>query len=803
MSQLRRLINEVHHRSLWQVLSIYLVGSWIGYQVVLNLTEGIGLPAWVPGFAVVLFIIGLPVVLATAFVQEGLPVGDSRRRPPGRTRGAQRRGARRGTEQPPEDGRRATNAGLAAASEAQAVPASTAAAPARAEPPRHLWLLTWQRAILGGIVAFLLLGITAGGYMGARNAGIGPFGALIAAGKLDERDRLLIADFGAADADLELADALTQAFRIDLTQSPVVTVVEPRYARELLQRMGRDGSERLGAELAREAALRDGIKAVVVGDVARAGRGYVLSASLVATDDGAVLAAFRESAADSAAVLPAVDRLSRRLRERIGESLRSVHRSAALPAVTTTSVEALRLYTRGVHAMEREQDFAAGVKLLEEALAIDSAFGMAWSKLADGYYSFNAGRELRARAATKAYELRDRMTPRERLHASAVYHMDVTGDRRAAIEAYRTLLEEYPQDGDALNNIALLYTEIGDHARAIPYYERAIAADSTQLVPYTNLVGMYTATGRYDEAERLLELYTAKFGETTSSTLRWLQLHALRGAYDAALDAARRIAELRRGDPIMRAQSHHLMSDLHALRGQLQWARLARQEATAAALERGNDWAPLHAAISEAQWDVWLRGAPAAARQRLDRAVEAHPPQRLPALNRPYRGLADTYAVAGDAERARYWLAELEREVPAENRADERLLHGRSAMLLAWADKDYATALRLLERYETSDPCRRCVAQARALILDRLDDERAVDAYERYLATPHAAFQVDINFLAVTHERLADLYAERGDNASAARHAARFVELWQDADAEFQPRVAARRALLRSLTPDR
>ena len=73
MNSLRKLIREIHRRSLWQVLGIYLVTSWVAYQVILSLTDGLGLPDWVPPLAIVLFIIGLPIVLATAFVQEGPP----------------------------------------------------------------------------------------------------------------------------------------------------------------------------------------------------------------------------------------------------------------------------------------------------------------------------------------------------------------------------------------------------------------------------------------------------------------------------------------------------------------------------------------------------------------------------------------------------------------------------------------------------------------------------------------------------------------------------------------------------------
>jgi hypothetical protein len=72
---LLRLAREVHRRSVWQVLSAYGVASWVVYEAVVNLMEGLGLPGWVGPTALVLLLLGLPMVLATAIVQEGGPAG--------------------------------------------------------------------------------------------------------------------------------------------------------------------------------------------------------------------------------------------------------------------------------------------------------------------------------------------------------------------------------------------------------------------------------------------------------------------------------------------------------------------------------------------------------------------------------------------------------------------------------------------------------------------------------------------------------------------------------------------------------
>jgi TolB-like protein len=77
MSRLRSLIQEIHRRSLWQVLGIYLGGAWVALQGIEALVSVLGLPEWVPGVALVALIVGLPIVLATAFVQEGVGAGEA------------------------------------------------------------------------------------------------------------------------------------------------------------------------------------------------------------------------------------------------------------------------------------------------------------------------------------------------------------------------------------------------------------------------------------------------------------------------------------------------------------------------------------------------------------------------------------------------------------------------------------------------------------------------------------------------------------------------------------------------------
>src|SRR5881398_3900052 len=160
--------------------------------------------------------------------------------------------------------------------------------------------------------------------MAMRLLGIGPVGTLVASGLLAARDRLVLADFENRTADSTLGPSLTEALRVDLAQSGVIRLLDAAAVGQALTRMGRMPGTPLDPPLARELAQREGAKAVVHGQIDPLGRGYVVSAELVSAADGTALVSLRETAQDDGAIIAAVDRLSGKLRERIGESLKTI-----------------------------------------------------------------------------------------------------------------------------------------------------------------------------------------------------------------------------------------------------------------------------------------------------------------------------------------------------------------------------------------------------------------------------------------------------------------------------------------------
>ncbi|MDP2470849.1 MAG: hypothetical protein Q8W46_08285, partial [Candidatus Palauibacterales bacterium] len=375
---LTQLLSDLGGRSVWQVLILYLGASWGVLEVVDVLKDNMGLPDWVFPFAVVLLLIGLPVMLGTAAIQAryAAGVGSAGRSP---------------EPQPSTNG------------EAKLVEAASDDAEEEADLAPHR-LFTWRNALLGGAAAFVLLTLVTTGFMFMRNRGIGPVGSLVAKGLIDERSEILVADFDAADE--MLGRMASEALRVDLSQSDIVRLVSPRTVEGALDRMQLARGTRLDEGTAREIAEREGLPAVVGGEILSGGGSFVITAHIV-TPDGDLLGNARVTAADSSKIIDAIDRLSRDLREQIGESYSSLRASPPLAEVSTSSVEALRKYTEaGVQRSEGNLD--AAIALLEDAIGIDSTFAMAYRGIGIFLQNKYADFSRQVWAHSKAYEYRDR-----------------------------------------------------------------------------------------------------------------------------------------------------------------------------------------------------------------------------------------------------------------------------------------------------------------------------------------------------------------------------------------------------------
>lgn len=766
---------DVSGHPLWQVLVLYVGVSWVVLQVVDVLKDNLGLPDWVFPFALVLLLIGLPVIAATALLQQRRSPAPADEGGPDSDR----------AEASPAAGREAAGAG-----------------DDLAVHRGHRKLFTWRNALVGGGLAFLFLALVTGGFMWMRTSGIGPVGSLVAAGVLEEKAKVVLADFAAEDG--TLGRTVTESFRVDLAQSPVIRLVGPDSIADALARMGRGGDASLDEETARELAQRDGIPAVIAGEVSPVGSGYVLTARLLAADDGVVLASARASAADEASLLGAIDDASAKLRERIGESYTSLRETPPLAHVTTSSLAALRKYTQSRDAAYRDQDVEAAIRLLEEAVEIDSTFALAWRGLATHLRNLGGDWERRVEALEAAYRHRDRLTEYERYLVEGTYHSDLTRDREKAIAAYEAILRLDPHDSRALNNIGVNYWEQADFEEALTWYRRAVLeSESDRALHVANMGVVHANLGNLDSAAawyaRLDSFPPNMIYDDYRANFLWLA-----GDEEAFRAEMERLREESRGER-GRERAEGALEALEVLHGRVEGAleeaeRRAEREAAAgdhdAAVRSMLDAAWLRLDVLEDTAAAVATAERASARIASDSAAFEDP---------PWGQVGRLLVLAGDVERGRAILDREWATVPEKRRrwfGSERDAWVRYATARGSGRPEEALeAFRLLPPFT----CRPCEHVEVARLFDAAGrTDSAVARYELYLESPYNfRVFVDSENLARVHERLGELYDGRDDFERAALHYARFAELWQDADPELQPRVRAAQARLEAILRER
>jgi tetratricopeptide (TPR) repeat protein len=655
-------------------------------------------------------------------------------------------------------------------------------------------LMTLRGALSGGVLAFAGLAAGTGAFMGLRAMGVGPFATLVTAGIISGGDRLVLADFENRTTDETLGESVTSALRIDLTRSAVVRLLEGEDVAAGLRRMQRDPVAPLTPDLARELAEREGARAVILGEIAPLGAGFVLSARLVGTD-GTTLLAERETAADATQLIGAVDKLSRKLRAGIGESLRTLRGSQRLEEVTTSSLEALRQYSQAERLADqsRWEDARA---LLEQALASDSTFAMAWRKLAVVLGNSRLDFARQVHAAERAFALRDRLPERERLITTAYYYRAVENDVDREIQAYEQLLARWPDDIASLNNVAIAYGEKRRWADAERVTTRGVAISPATGVLWANLMESQASQGRFAAAESTLRRWAEAAPEVRNRYVFGFRLAWAKEDYAAAAAYADSVGQ--QDLPNLQSLSRFQRSGLAVLSGRLAEADRLREEGTAMDVRRGAVSSVYF--TSGAEVDVLLRGRPDRARRTLDSLLARYPLEALAPANRPYLVLARQFALAGDVARAERLVREYEREIPEvlrRNDPDVPMVQGT----LALASGRPGEAIRSFRAARELQGCQICWLFEIGQAFDAMGQpDSALAAFEELVSVPTPGPSGRPITLPQAHYRLGELYEGKGDRARAMEAYGKFVEFWAGADAELQPRVAAVRQRIAALT---
>jgi eukaryotic-like serine/threonine-protein kinase len=608
-----------------------------------------------------------------------------------------------------------------------------------------------------------------------------------------ERRPVLLTDFSARSADSTLANIVTEALRSDLSQSPAVVLLSSDRVAEALARSGRDRGTRVDLGLGRELAQREGAVATVGGEVSEVGGQVLFLARIVDPTSGEDLGSLRETARDSSDVLEAIDRLSRGVRQKLGESARTLKASPALAQVTTTSVEALRKYTQALTLKEDGATIDQAETLLEEAVKQDSGFALAWRTL----YDLRPTGSGRWEALQHAMANRERLSPAERAFTEATY-ADFLGNFPDQVAALRTVVRLDPGNATAWGNLAdVLLNRMADDEGALDAARRALEASGHAPGRFLPVINFELANRHPDVARRVLDSLRQTAPNSRDAILAAIAWHSHFGEYAVAES----LAAAADGEGNQSGGWAPIRRNLLLLQGRPAEAEAQQRRFVQTLTQQGRPETALWAEFAYAQLLSRIEGVSPSIQRRLEDALRRWPPQKMNPLDPSYIPMASSAAWSGRPALARELLA---RWVAAQPTVVNDSV-GIYWVLgdIALAEHRYADAARFMGRAGDITPGAENYYPHRGHPHDLLGDvDSTIVLYQGYLqrVTDLGArlYWLDPAHLSETYEALGRNFELRGQADSSAKYYQALLDMWKNAEPSLEPRkVAIRQALAR------
>jgi tetratricopeptide (TPR) repeat protein len=621
---------------------------------------------------------------------------------------------------------------------------------------RYLWI--------GAVVALCALGAGAW-YLWPR----GP--------KLTSKDSIVLADFANTTGDSVFDGTLRQGLAAQLAQSPFLNIVSDQQVARTLGLMGQPANARLTDALARQVCQRDGSAAVLTGSIAQIGSQYnlILNAENCAT--GESLASAQAVAADKNHVLAALGSVASSIRHKLGESLASIHKfDKPLADVTTPSLQALQAYSLGWQA-NLNGDPSAAVASFQRAISLDPNFAMAYAVL--GTSDFNLGEiGLAAENIKKAYDLRNRVSEREKFYISSHYDAYVSGDLLKANQVYQVWTQTYPRDTTPFINLGNDYAILGQYEKALEVTRHALELNPASGISYGNLAQFYLCLDRPDEAAAIFR--QAKARKVDSTTLHFNAYQLAFVQRDAAGMA--REANWAAGKSGIEDVLLYDQSDTMAYQGKLGQANDLTARAIASA-EQAEEKETAGGYQAEAALREALVGDATPARQQAAAALKISDGRDTEAA------AALALALAGDAAEAQKLAADLAKRFPEDTIAQFNYLPTIRAAIAI----DQRAPAKAIADLQAASPYELGIAAQRILLnlypvyvrglayLAAHQGAKAATEFQKILNHPGIAVNEVIGPLA--HLGLARARVLSGDKPGARKAYQDFLALWEHGDA--------------------
>jgi eukaryotic-like serine/threonine-protein kinase len=597
--------------------------------------------------------------------------------------------------------------------------------------------------------------------------------------KLTEKDTIVLADFDNKTGDSVFDGTLRQGLSAQLEQSPFLNLLSDQRARQTLALMAQPKDSRLTPETAREVCQRTASTAVLDGSIAQIGTRYLLTLKAINCSSGESLASTEADASDKNHVLDAMGKIASEIRSKLGESLSSVQKYDVSPEnVTTPSLEALKAYGLA-HQAQVANLAAESVPLYERAISLDPNFAMAYMGL--GISDFNLGENSHAAEnARKAYELRERLSERERLGIELIYDAVVTGNFEAALKADLLCTHIYPHDARVLINLADFYTYLGEYEKSLSAAQEAAKLDSGNALGYSELILHYLHVNRLDEAKTVaLEAQSHNLDSPPLHATLYLIAFLQHDSAEMGRQAASVMGNLGTEDLVLYYESDTAAYDGHIVLARQLTERAANSALRSGQKETGAEY-EAEAAVREA-----LVGNMALAKHQAYDAVALSSGRDVSAIATLALAMADD--TAGSSRMA----DDLSKRFPEDTALTYNLLPSiRAANALQIRDPGKAvTALASSTPYELGQTTQEVTFVLYPVYLRGESylaaKQGAAAATEFQKIIDHPGLIQNEVIGALAHLGLGRAYALAGDASKARLEYQSFLSLWKDADPDI------------------
>jgi serine/threonine protein kinase/tetratricopeptide (TPR) repeat protein len=595
---------------------------------------------------------------------------------------------------------------------------------------------------------------------------------------LTDKDTILLADFVNTTGDAVFDGTLKQALAVQLDQSPFINIFGDDRVREALRFMGRSSDERVTRDIGREICQRQGLKALLTGSVSGLGSHYVITLEAINAQTGDAIAREQVEAESKEVVIKRLGEATTKLREKLGEELASIQKfDAPIEDATTSSLEAFKAFSVGTELRDKAKSLEA-IPFFKHAIDLDPNFALAYLRVS-GLYAGTGQRELAAECFQKAFELRERVSEREKLNISSSY-ITKTGEVDKNIEALELWMRMYPRDLIPYNNLAVQYEGIGQYEKAIDPAGEALRLNPNSVFPYAALANAYIGLNRFEEAKDIYQRALARIGDATYIHFGFYQIAFVEGQ----MGAMREQIDWASG----KADEHVALSwqaRAAAFSGQLRRAHEFSSRATDLAMGRNlKDVAAVYSSVD------LLRDAVFGNCRRIkeDNAKALSIARSKDSLRNGARALA----LCGEAGEAQSLADELARQNPKDTIINAVWLPViRAAIELQRGHPDEAIQfLRAASPYEAGAAFWPIYLRGNAYLRLQKGAEAAAE-FQKIL--DHRGWDALSQLYPLAHLGLARAAALQGDMTKSRKAYQDFFAIWKDADADLPILIEAKK----------